>query len=198
MVGGYLGTAGLNLDAVVFDAAGNPQTRIGRFVPAGFALSSPTVSHRWGRSCSVASTFTYLDEDFQLGFTLEAKNAVGMTTANYFGSFARLDLSAPANFRLAGIGGSTAKAVGELLQQLGERGQVLCVTHQAQVAAQAHHHLLVSKSTSKQQTTTALTALGKQERIREIARMLSGERLSDTTLAHAREMLQPPKKAKTA
>lgn len=108
VVGGYLGTAGLNLDAVVFDAAGNPQTRIGRFVPAGFALSSPTVSHRWGRSCSVASTFTYLDEDFQLGFTLEARNAVGVTTANYFGSFARLDLSAPANFRLAGIGGSTA------------------------------------------------------------------------------------------
>ncbi|HTR00721.1 MAG TPA: DNA repair protein RecN [Candidatus Acidoferrum sp.] len=88
-----------------------------------------------------------------------------------------------------GIGGSTAKTVGELLQQLGERGQVLCVTHQAQVAAQAHQHLLVSKTTIKHNTTTSLTALAKKERIKEIARMLSGDELSENSLAHAEELM---------
>ncbi len=88
-----------------------------------------------------------------------------------------------------GIGGSTAKAVGEQLQQLGKRGQVLCVTHQAQVAAQAHQHLLVSKMTVKNTTTTSLVALPKAERIREIARMLGGDALTDNSLAHAEELL---------
>ena len=88
-----------------------------------------------------------------------------------------------------GIGGSTAKAVGELLRTLGERGQVLCVTHQAQVAAQAHQHLLVSKTSSKNSTSTSLVALGKQERIREIARLLSGDQLSENSLAHAEELM---------
>lgn len=88
-----------------------------------------------------------------------------------------------------GIGGGTAKAVGELLQQLGERGQVLCVTHQAQVAAQAHHHLLVSKTSVKNSTTTSLQLLDKAQRTREIARMLGGDALSENSLAHAKELL---------
>ena len=89
-----------------------------------------------------------------------------------------------------GIGGSTARAVGELLRKLGERGQVLCVTHQAQVAAQAHQHLLVSKSSNRQSTTTALQLLDKQGRTREIARMLGGDETSATSLAHAQELLE--------
>lgn len=88
-----------------------------------------------------------------------------------------------------GIGGGTAKAVGELLRQLGGRGQVLCVTHQPQVAAQAHQHLLVSKSTVKQSTTTSLVALDKGLRVKEIARMLGGDALSENSLAHAEELL---------
>jgi DNA repair protein RecN (Recombination protein N) len=88
-----------------------------------------------------------------------------------------------------GIGGGTAKAVGELLRQLGDRGQVLCVTHQPQVAAQAHQHLLVSKATAKQSTTTSLVALDKPLRIKEIARMLGGDALSENSLAHAGELL---------
>lgn len=107
VVGSYLGTPALNLDALVFDAAGNPQTRVGRFRPASFVLSTPSVAHRFGRTCAIASTFTYLDESFQLGFTLTAKNAAGATTQNYTGSFARLDLATPANFKLAGIGSGT-------------------------------------------------------------------------------------------
>ncbi len=88
-----------------------------------------------------------------------------------------------------GIGGSTARAVGELLRQLGERGQVLCVTHQAQVAAQAHQHLLVSKTTLRQQTLTTLLALSNEARVRELARMLSGDEHSERSLAHARELM---------
>ncbi len=88
-----------------------------------------------------------------------------------------------------GIGGGTAKAVGELLQQLGEKGQVLCVTHQSQVAAQAHQHMLVSKSASKNSTVTSLTRLDGELRIKEIARMLGGDELTENSLAHARELV---------
>ncbi|MES2625826.1 MAG: DNA repair protein RecN [Pseudomonadota bacterium] len=88
-----------------------------------------------------------------------------------------------------GIGGGTAKAVGELLQQLGEKGQVLCVTHQSQVAAQAHQHMLVSKSASKNSTVTSLTRLDGEPRIKEIARMLGGDDLTENSLAHARELV---------
>ena len=88
-----------------------------------------------------------------------------------------------------GIGGGTAKAVGELLRQLGEKGQVLCVTHQPQVASQAHQHLLVSKVQDKQSTATSLQQLDPGTRIKEIARMLGGDTLTDSSLAHARELL---------
>lgn len=107
VVGGYLGTSGLSLDALAFNAAGNQQTRVGRFIPASFALSSPSFTHRVDLGCGTASTFTYLDENFRLGFTLTARNAAGATTQNYTGSFARLDLATASNFKLAGIGGST-------------------------------------------------------------------------------------------
>ncbi len=88
-----------------------------------------------------------------------------------------------------GIGGGTARAVGELLHELGERGQILCVTHQPQVASQAHQHLLVSKSSSKNATVTSLVVLDKKQRITEIARMLGGDALTDKSLAHAKELL---------
>jgi len=88
-----------------------------------------------------------------------------------------------------GIGGGVAKAVGELLRKLGEKGQVLCVTHQPQVASQGHQHLYVSKSSGKDSTATRLTLLDRQERIEEVARMLGGEDLSEQSLAHAEKML---------
>jgi DNA repair protein RecN (Recombination protein N) len=88
-----------------------------------------------------------------------------------------------------GIGGGTARAVGELLRQLGEKGQVLCVTHQPQVASQAHQHLLVSKVSDQQSTSTQLRQLSARERVQEVARMLGGDNLTDKTLAHARELL---------
>jgi DNA repair protein RecN (Recombination protein N) len=88
-----------------------------------------------------------------------------------------------------GIGGGVAEIVGRLLRRLGERRQVLCVTHLAQVAAQAHQHLRVKKSSSDSQTFTEISPLGREQRIEEVARMLGGTEITATTRAHAAEML---------
>ena len=89
----------------------------------------------------------------------------------------------------AGIGGGVAEVVGELLHTLGKRSQVLVVTHQPQVAAKGNHHLLVTKEGADEVHST-LTLLEGEERIQEIGRMLGGAKLTDNTLAHAREMLE--------
>jgi len=90
----------------------------------------------------------------------------------------------------AGIGGAVAETVGTLLRGLGERVQVLCVTHLPQVAAQAHHHLRVSKATDPHGAThTRLVLLDGNQRTEEIARMLGGIEITAQTRAHAREML---------
>ncbi|MFW3898878.1 DNA repair protein RecN [Pseudomonas putida] len=88
-----------------------------------------------------------------------------------------------------GIGGPTAEIVGQLLRRLGERGQVLTVTHLPQVAAQGHHHLFVHKVRNSDATHTAVTSLGKRERVEEVARMLGGIDLTKESLAHARKMV---------
>ena len=89
-----------------------------------------------------------------------------------------------------GIGGAVAEVVGRLLRALGERRQVLCVTHLPQVAAQAHQQLQVRKETRDGQTHTRITRLGAEARIDEIARMLGGTTITEKTLAHAREMIE--------
>ena len=88
-----------------------------------------------------------------------------------------------------GVGGGVAEVVGELLHTLGKRSQVLVVTHQPQVAAKGNHHLLVRKEGADKMHST-LTLLEREARIQEIGRMLGGARLTDNTLAHAREMLE--------
>lgn len=88
-----------------------------------------------------------------------------------------------------GISGATAEIVGQLLRQLGTHGQVLCVTHLPQVAAQGHQHLHIEKQAGDDSTHTSMALLDESGRIRELARMLGGVNLSDHTLAHAREML---------
>ena len=89
----------------------------------------------------------------------------------------------------SGVGGAVAETVGRLMKQLGVDRQVLAVTHLPQVAACADHHLLVSKAAAKGQVSSQVRAVNGEERVSEIARMLGGEKLSATTLAHAREML---------
>ena len=88
-----------------------------------------------------------------------------------------------------GIGGPTAEIVGQLLRRLGDRGQVLTVTHLPQVAAQGHHHLFVHKLRGSDETRTAVRSLAKAERIEEVARMLGGVDLTKESLAHARKMV---------
>lgn len=89
-----------------------------------------------------------------------------------------------------GIGGATGDVVGQLLRQLGERGQVICVTHLAQVASKGHQHLQVVKTASKKSAESTLVELAGEEKVEEIARMLGGLKITDQSLAHAREMLE--------
>ena len=89
----------------------------------------------------------------------------------------------------AGIGGKTADIVGELLKDLSVDHQVFCVTHLPQVASRANNHVQVSKSSNTNETHAQVKQLDKKERIEEIARMLGGMRISQKTLAHAKEML---------
>ena len=89
----------------------------------------------------------------------------------------------------SGVGGAVAETVGRLMKQLGRDRQVLAVTHLPQVAACADHHWVVSKQSDKTGSFSAVQEVVGEQRVSEIARMLGGERLSDTTHAHAREML---------
>lgn len=89
-----------------------------------------------------------------------------------------------------GIGGAVAEVVGRLLRSLADSAQILCVTHLPQVAAQGQHHLQVSKTADKKQVEARLNALQGDAKVEEIARMLGGVKITDQTLAHAREMLE--------
>jgi len=90
----------------------------------------------------------------------------------------------------AGIGGRVADAVGHKLRQTAAGRQVLCVTHLAPIAAYAEHHLLVEKRVAKGATKTTVTALDAGGQVEEIARMLGGERITDASRRHARELLK--------
>jgi DNA repair protein RecN (Recombination protein N) len=90
----------------------------------------------------------------------------------------------------SGVGGAVAETVGRLMKQLGIDRQVLAVTHLPQVAACADHHLVVSKHMQGHSTRSTVGVVSGEERVGEIARMLGGEKLSGTTIAHAKEMLQ--------
>jgi len=88
-----------------------------------------------------------------------------------------------------GIGGGVAEVVGNLLKQLGEQRQALVITHLPQVAALGKHHLRVSKSQENGQTLSTINSLSAADRIEEIARMLGGIEITETTREHAKEML---------
>lgn len=89
----------------------------------------------------------------------------------------------------SGVGGAVAETVGRLMKQLGKDRQVMAVTHLPQVAACADHHLMVAKRADKGQTVSTVELVHSEQRVAEVARMLGGEKLSGTTLAHAKEML---------
>ena len=89
----------------------------------------------------------------------------------------------------SGVGGGVAEIVGRQLRSLGERQQVLCVTHLPQVASQAQHHVRVNKMTDGEKTRTHLSHLTQDETVEEIARMLGGVDITVKTRQHAKEML---------
>lgn len=92
----------------------------------------------------------------------------------------------------SGIGGAIAEVVGRLLNKLGQRHQVLCVTHLPQVAACGDHHFLVSKTSENELTVSNIQQLNHDERIEEVSRMLGGIEITQTTRKHAEEMLSRP------
>ena len=89
-----------------------------------------------------------------------------------------------------GVGGSIAEVVGRMLQRLSSKTQILCVTHQPQVASQADHHFTVSKTSSKNSTQTNVIQLNEKEKVLEVARMLGGTNLTQQSLDHAKVMLE--------
>lgn len=89
-----------------------------------------------------------------------------------------------------GISGATASVVGKLLRRLGDKCQVLCVTHLPQVACQGHHHFTVEKFIVDGKTETTMTALSAQERVNALAKLLGGAKITENALANAQEMLE--------
>ena len=90
----------------------------------------------------------------------------------------------------AGIGGATAEVVGRKLRELARYHQVICITHLPQIAKYGERHFSITKHVTAGRTTTAIQPLSKKDRHREIARMLGGEIITQTTLDHARELLE--------
>jgi DNA repair protein RecN (Recombination protein N) len=111
---------------------------------------------------------------------LVLKTVAGLREGNKTAVFDEIDV---------GIGGRVAESVGRKLKSLAASQQVLCVTHQPQIASLADRHFVVEKSITGKRTTISVRELGKKERVEEIARMLAGEKVSDTAREHAREML---------
>ena len=107
--GDYLGTG---------NVTGTTSANIGRFFPAQFALSGGSVTHRVALSCSPASAFSYLGENFRLGFTLTAQNTAGATVTNYTGTFAKLDPTT-VSWNLAGRDATTVFTVASTRLSLG-------------------------------------------------------------------------------
>ena len=89
----------------------------------------------------------------------------------------------------SGIGGGIAEVVGQQLRNLGQDRQVLCVTHLPQVASQAHNHYQVTKVKGSDTTSTGMLVLNGEQRITEVARMMGGIEITESTLNLAKEML---------
>jgi DNA repair protein RecN (Recombination protein N) len=99
----------------------------------------------------------------------------------------------------SGIGGAVAQAVGERLRRLSRHRQVICVTHLPMIAALAAHHLRVTKHVAGGRTLARVDPVDGEARIAELARMLAGERVTDTTRRQARELLgEDPARARAS
>ncbi|MGH7682034.1 MAG: DNA repair protein RecN, partial [Candidatus Eiseniibacteriota bacterium] len=89
-----------------------------------------------------------------------------------------------------GIGGAVGEEVGRLLRRIGDRRQVLCITHLPLIAAHGASHFVVTKHTSKGRTATSVHAVTGADRAEEVARLLAGDRVTETTRKQARELIR--------
>lgn len=89
-----------------------------------------------------------------------------------------------------GISGIAAQNVGEKLSDIADKKQIICITHLPQIAANADSHYLIEKRNDEQRTYTTIEKLDEPDRINEIARLISGKNITDTTIIHAREIIQ--------
>lgn len=89
-----------------------------------------------------------------------------------------------------GVSGRVAQAIADKIRLIAANSQVLCITHLPQVAAVAQHHFLIKKAVHDERTTTTVTSLAAAQRVNELARMLSGEKVTKLTKEHAQELLQ--------
>jgi DNA repair protein RecN (Recombination protein N) len=94
-----------------------------------------------------------------------------------------------------GIGGRIAEVVGKKLRELAKTQQVICITHLPQIASLADQHCRVEKKVADGRTVVEVHKLNDEQRVEEIARMLAGEKITDVTMAHAREMMEQAKEA---
>ncbi len=90
----------------------------------------------------------------------------------------------------AGIGGKVASVVGKKLKAISQQQQVICVTHLPQIASYADHHIRVTKKIDRRRTVVHVSILNEEDKVKEIARMLAGEKISETSLRHAKEMVK--------
>jgi len=90
----------------------------------------------------------------------------------------------------AGVGGAVGEAIGIKIRGVSQLRQALCVTHLAQIAAHADHHFVVEKVVEENRTVSRVRKLGAPERIEEIARMVGGITITESTRTHARDMLK--------
>jgi DNA repair protein RecN (Recombination protein N) len=89
----------------------------------------------------------------------------------------------------SGIGGKTAECIASKLRDLARRHQVVCITHLPQIASFAPHHFRIEKTVARDRTFTTVKELDFEERVAEISRLLSGSRMTETSMQNAREML---------
>ena len=92
-----------------------------------------------------------------------------------------------------GVSGRVAQAIADKIRLIAQHSQVLCITHLPQVAAVAQHHFLIKKPVHDDRTTTRVTPLKENDRVEELARMLSGEKITQLTKEHAQELLNMAK-----
>jgi DNA repair protein RecN (Recombination protein N) len=160
--------------------------------PSGIDSVSYLITTNAGEPLSPIEKIASGGELSRVMLALKASVESGRTRANGNGEPKRLKSERTLVFDEidTGIGGRAAEAVGKKLKALGLHNQVLCVTHLPQIASFADHHLLIEKRESAGRTRTTIRRLDTKERKEEIARMLSGAKLTEASLQHAEQMLK--------